>query len=301
MPRSLDALFSRFRRILNYFSFTKNQIYLGDDASILDKLNYRQGVSLAPASVRELERRNIVSKQDKTGYWLVLSQDCDVTNASYAKEPFVELIFAQIAAESKTDNHLFYCNNPREIRFDQTDSSSTIIRLKLSCHDRCTIPRKRLASYEAGNFALNLTNKLQLVRWISSRYFRAAFPTAFNNRISSVSKLIETRLKKDGKYLEGIYLQVSDEELNEIGIYEIIVWCVAPEGVLEGSREWESAQKLTDFIAAQFDKCDGIDVLNSELRLPSDVSLSDLRRLKRWDFDSLTIKHGSIDDLPTSS
>ena len=51
-------------------------------------------------------------------------------------------------------------------------------------------------------------------------------------------------------------------------------------------------------IEAELDNCDGIDVVQSELRSESQVSLAELRLLKRWDFDDLTLRDDDPDAIP---
>jgi len=58
-----------------------------------------------------------------------------------------------------------------------------------------------------------------------------------------------------------------------------------------------SAQTLLDRVEAIFGTCSGVDVI-TELRSEAELSLHDMRTLKRWDFDDLSLRRGQVQDLP---
>jgi hypothetical protein len=52
------------------------------------------------------------------------------------------------------------------------------------------------------------------------------------------------------------------------------------------------AQRGLQELEAFLSKCDGIELLESYLQSEKEVTLDDLRSLKRWDFDWLSIPEG---------
>ncbi len=63
----------------------------------------------------------------------------------------------------------------------------------------------------------------------------------------------------------------------------------------------EKAQELLDKVEAPLGDCDGIEVLESRLKSEEEISLDDCRRskLKRRDFDDLTIRGQPVSDIPS--
>ena len=54
-------------------------------------------------------------------------------------------------------------------------------------------------------------------------------------------------------------------------------------------------------IEAAFAGCDSVHLKACELRSEADVSVDDLLRLKRWDYDDLTFRIGGSDDFPADN
>ncbi len=55
---------------------------------------------------------------------------------------------------------------------------------------------------------------------------------------------------------------------------------------------------LVDALALAINGCEGIDVENYELRSEEDISLADLRFLRRWDYDYLSYREHPEGMLP---
>jgi BMFP domain-containing protein YqiC len=62
---------------------------------------------------------------------------------------------------------------------------------------------------------------------------------------------------------------------------------------------YEQSVKLAEKLGEIMHSCRGIEVVECELRLKSEVTLEDLDLLQRWDFDSLTIRQtDTMDQAP---
>lgn len=63
-------------------------------------------------------------------------------------------------------------------------------------------------------------------------------------------------------------------------------------------EDWDKldkSQKALDAVAALVESADGIQLTDHHLLSEQEVSLDDLRYLRRWDYDSLTLRSNSID------
>lgn len=237
----------------------------------------------------------------KTDLWVVVTQDCDLVHPSFEKEPEVELVrLAALSPESK-DGNLHWGDNPRVFQFYDPQSGDDQILFETQIHDRARVHRRYLAD-SSPDLARTLDpeNIKRLCRWISQRYVRAAFPDEFNRRIKqTLDKLEDKKLKKKGDVLSGIYMLLdSDDELTKGEKYGIIVWATMKSGDYEDSEKRRTAQELVDAIEAALSGCDGIEIKDVHLKSEQQVTLDDLRLLKRWDYDSLSLRRESVEELP---
>jgi hypothetical protein len=137
---------------------------------------------------------------------------------------------------------------------------------------------------------------------VAKRYTRAAFPDAFNERVSAADKKIENQLKKaHAKHVTGLFLMLDPRHECEDGQdYRLIVRLTARQASLDDEAVEEKLAMMVNKIADALRSCDGIDVLECQLVSEDDFSLADLRYFQRWDRDhrSFSGKPGG-DVIPT--
>jgi hypothetical protein len=136
-----------------------------------------------------------------------------------------------------------------------------------------------------------------IATWLSRRYIRVALPDAFNERARAAIETVKSALADNGEHLFAIYLLLEDEEKGVGDEYNVVVrgtmlepdWQVGPRRV--------AAQIALNAIAAALNGADGINVVDSALRSEADISLHDVRAMKRWEiFDASSIRG----DLPAA-
>jgi hypothetical protein len=269
---------------------------LSGDPGQIKKDGWRQGSVLPTSLVNALRRAKFLP--DTVGLddvVIVVSHDCDVTNGSFDTEPTVELLPLSIV--TKGDSR-FGFNNPRRYQF-KDNGSGTEFLFVASIHDRRSVSRAALLGYtpDIGR-GLETENVKRLCTWIARRYTRAAFPDAFNERTKRAIQSFPRKIKSREDLLAGIYVLVSDQELPEGEKYEIEVWATMTSEKYDDPKQRTDGQSLLDKLEASLSECEGIEVVAAELRSEAEVSLDDLRRLKRWDFDSLSLRDGAVETLP---
>lgn len=215
--------------------------------------------------------------------FIVLSHDCDVANPDLDKEPFVELILAR-RIERSVDGNLTFGKNPRQLTLEIGGGWYDI-----SIHTKCRCPRQELSGKTAVGTMDDDSLRL-LRRWAAQRYQRAAFADTFNTRTAAIGKSVHDLLKKEGQFLSGIYLVVSDAELPPDQPYVVIVLATMTTDQYAEPELRRKAQVLVDQVAAFLDGCIGVRVEDSEVRPESAVSLDDIRVLKRWDVEYLSFR-----------
>lgn len=139
-----------------------------------------------------------------------------------------------------------------------------------------------------------------LARWVSRKYFRAAFPGVFNNRIGrKADEDIKKLLQKSSGHFQEIHIQITSEELPADQDYNVIILCIAADEAFENDEIYEATKELGVKFSGLLQACDGINVMRCEVRSRAEVTLEDLDSMQRWDFDSITIrKTDTIDDTP---
>jgi len=270
------------------------------DATQVRLNGWRQG-SVIPSAVAETLRANKLLPWELSEHELlvVISQDCDVTSPDFRIEPDVELIKARLLPKSEKHGHYYWAKNPRIYQFEAADSEDDAIIWQFRIQERVIIPRSFLLDAEPDvDHVLSPEVVKKLCLWVGRRYFRVAFPDAFNDRTDAAVGKLRRTLKSKGELLNAIYLFVTEEELPDGQAYDIIIYGSMRVEDFDLSEKRTEAQKLLNKIETALDTCTDINVKESVLKSEADISLDDLRKLKRWDFDDLTFRGESVLDLP---
>ena len=269
------------------------------DATQVKRNEWRQGSILPAVLVKTLIAKGQVPwKLSDDQLLVVISHDCDVTHPSFETEPDVELLRATLMPSSEKQGHYFWGKNPRNYHLEDSSAGTSVI-WQFSVHDRVRIPREFLVNVTPDpNYSLEPDNLRRLRQWLAHRYSRQAFPDAFNERTQDATKRLRNKLKAKGDLLAAVYLAVHDEELSPDEPYDIIMFGSMRVEDFGLPEKRSGAQEVLDKIEDALDECDGIDIKESAIRSEADISLDEMRKLKRWDFDDLTVRGASFADMP---
>jgi len=250
-------------------------------------------MSIDPAQAPNwLVAQRIIDQPEVQGIWVVLSQDCDLIHRDLAAEPNVELVFGE--AVPKPDKGYTWSKNARELHvFDSNLDKSFAFKTRY----RKIIPRQLLCCHAPQNLRLNAENVKLLARWISRKYFRAAFPNIFNQRIEPYEDKIKKLLMRADGHFQEIHINVTSNELPPEEPYRIIVLCIVANEDSERQGELQKAIDLGRELKSLLNKCNGIEVVECDVRTRGEVSLDDLDLMQRWDFDSISIRKTDTIDL----
>lgn len=210
-------------------------------------------------------------------------------------EPKVELVFARHV--DKPNKGYTWSKNARELHLRDESLEQS---LAFHARDRETIPRWLLCNFQPREVSLSRDSIKLLARWVSRRYYRAAFPGAFNDRIGEkTNEKIKKLLQNSPGHFQEIHIQITSEELPTGQDYNAIILCIAADEASEDDEIYDATQKLGEKFSALLQACDGINVKKCEVRSRDEVTLEDLDAMQRWDFDSITIRQtNTINDSP---
>ncbi len=260
-------------------------------AESFGQLGWRQGSVLPLSLVHTLkEQKRLPSDINDQDLLIIVSHDCDLNNPRFEAEPNVELLLAGLSAEK--NGSYSWGKNPRKFQFL---SNSQLY--EASVHDRFTILRSLLLGHKPdAERPLEHEVARQICLWLSKRYFRSAFPNSFNDRIKRAESVIRKELQKRGQDITAIYILVGDDELSDRP-YRIIIKATMKCEKYENATLREDAQGAVDKVGVEIDNCEGIEVLDSSLVSEAEISIDDLRLLKRWDYDSLSFSKDTPDEI----
>lgn len=231
----------------------------------------------------------IPSDLDPHAKLILLSHDCDIVQGSYDLEPYVEFFVARPAA--KLDGTKTKGKNPRCLQLCVEVNGEKKL-YEISIHEKYRDQRSLLeqGSPEA-SCCLSQRDIRNMGLWAGKRYYRPAFPTAFNNRLSdSAKRKFRKAIEQYGAEVSGIFIFFeSERELPDNEPYRIIVRVVAPPTILEDDREVQTLSTLVGKLWEVFALCSGIEVEELNLDSESEFSLEDWKSSKVWDYEYLSI------------
>jgi len=273
----------------------------GVSADAIKGLGWRQGSILPEQLVSELRDSGLsMPPAEPEELWLVLSHSCDVVNRDFDLEPHVEIV-RMVRLTSEADGMMAWFRNPRSCHF-RASVDGAENDWKITVHDRVVIPRQRLATCSPdGTRELAVEHVRRLASWVGRRYTRAAFPDTFNERWQATRSQIHRKLKAKGHLFTAVFLMVENDELSPGVDYKVVlIGCMNTDDFADTERRREAQQLLNDLEAA-LAACQGICVSESLLRSESEISLDDLRLLKRWDMEYLSLRDLNVAELPPTA
>ncbi|MDR2785569.1 MAG: hypothetical protein LBB83_06615, partial [Treponema sp.] len=223
-----------------------------DQASIINFLSNEDTQELAP------------------GFFI--TQNCDIV-ATAEKEPYFAFLIGR--AKDGADKNLFYGKNPRLF---QAECNGEIF--EFSIHDIFRVRKEDFVKHKSRKSKFRFSNDTikQILRWISKRYTRPAFPDAFNSRLDN-KKLENLSKEKICEKISIVLLDVCDDELPKELNYKIQIFIGIENNIPEQDKT-----RIEELFSGVF-MCEGIVVEDIRISEEIDITLRELRSYKRWDKD----------------
>lgn len=243
-------------------------------------LDWQQGSILPVDLLPEDEPRDAVTA-------IVVSQSCDIVHPSFEAEPFVEILIAQNA--DVIDGAFTFGKSARRLDFS-FDRDGAGHSVSCDINRRLRIDRRTLLDRRPV-FNLPARETLLIGRWISRRYNRVALPEALVQRIGS-HRLAQIRkaLKSDGAHLSYVFLDIDGwDELSNDQVYRLIIIGTVQMEVVRSPERFEQCSRAIARIRMILANCTGVELADARVLTEDQLSLSDLRSLRQWEFDSLSL------------
>ena len=200
--------------------------------------------------------------------------------------------------QEQHDGGLLHGKNPRRLQFTATFEGRNQLYM-VNIIEKIRLDRQiLLQGLPDSRVQIDVATIDLLARWAAKRYTRPAFLDEFNERCRPAAKRVSTRLKAKGHLITGLFLQLdSYEELPPEQDYRVILRATAlPETCDDPEQERVMLSLLADIEKALND-CAGIVVTEIALDSERDLSLYELRFVKRWDYDFLSYREDTPEHL----
>ncbi|HEX7027496.1 MAG TPA: hypothetical protein VF268_09660 [Gammaproteobacteria bacterium] len=222
--------------------------------------------------------------------FIVLNQDCDLVHHNLEAEPEAEFIMG-IPFPGQIDGNNTYGKNPRRLHI-LANLEGREVPIELDIANRFSVPRDRLCAIKPDhNSGLTESARNVLRHWIAARYVREAFPDAFENRLRAASNKINKKMKLVKNAISSVYIALEPmAEVKEGETYKVGFVAVMPVSNYENPEDRKIAIQVIQDVAAAIHSCEGIEVYLNEVVSEGDFTLSEMRMLKRWNWDYLSFR-----------
>jgi hypothetical protein len=233
--------------------------------------------------------------------FVIASQDCDICCDSYEEEPMFEVVLARyLPDDDSEDGNFSFGKNPRRLQM-RIEHLGTESLYELNINERLAVPRSFLAEAQDGPSGSLSARDLEVFRrWLGRRYYRSALPTEFNERCRPARDFATQKLKKQGKLITSVYLQLDPryEELDEDQKYQLYVNLTVLPKTVNSPDLLKQALEAQSVFEKAFARCDGIDLLGVQVISDAEFSLRDVQECVRWDHsDYISYKAGPAKNI----
>lgn len=171
---------------------------------------WRQGQVIPQELARKLD---LVKCEDAdTRLAVVIAHDCDIAQLVGA-EPELEIIVGRLVAQ--LDGNCTHAKNARKLHLPFAVEAGEVFVELMANAKKSLAKNLFIGTTPDPGFKLTAERHSILQRWLASRYRRAAFPDAFDDRFDRQTKLkdkLTAILKPLGEHIVAVFFDVDDGE-----------------------------------------------------------------------------------------
>lgn len=232
---------------------------------------------------------------------VVISHDCDIANDDLSVEPDIEVIVGCLPTTA--DGKFSWAKSPRTLHLDAIRAGAKVT-IELTAAAKCIVSKEMLASFKPdATYSLPGHSLSTLRSWLAVRYNRAAFPDAFNSRLSQskVDKRLAKLIEPLEQRLSAVYFDVDggvEIDRSDDSAYELKIVLVYPSGddpdlvAEEMETLGEKIEKL--FAEKHFQPATntwhGVELKTCMSISEDDMTVSMARLLTQWRLEHMTLK-----------
>lgn len=260
------------------------------DLDAIRRNGWRQGSVLSAADSNLCPGQERIELPDG-GRFLLVSHDCDIAHRGDF-EPIVEFYLAR-PIQAEPNGNYTHAKNPRRLQIALRDPEGVVRYYELRAGDRNVVDRAWLQeNVPDASLQLPVTSLRILQRWLADRYIREALPDNFNDRIAGAWKAeVVPALKENGAQITDIYVALGPwEELDPESEYEVGLIALMLDDDYDDPARRVSAGEVLAAITASLNRCDGVNVVEFNVKPRSKVSLADTDIYVRMHVDYLSLR-----------
>lgn len=267
------------------------------------QFSWRQGDVITNEAAKALDL--LAPESDDQLYVVVVSHDCDLT-ASVDKEPDAEVIVGRRIDRLGGDS---YGKTARRLHIEY-QSEEGPIAIELLATTKQSIAKPELfATHPRTDIWLDGRGIGILQRWLASRYHRAAFPEAFENRLRMATtpgkrtflKRIEIVLADGGDHIRALLFDLDEgkdierdgpEDVYQLGI--VVLYDSLRDEPAAAQAAAKTAEELEELFEAAFNSQDSgwesICLIYCDPVSDSVITVAQREMLKQWRLEHMSLQ-----------
>lgn len=253
----------------------------------LIELGWKQGVLLSPNDAAL--RQGAHYKIDDTDRLLIVSQTCDLVQGSFDREPYFEVLCIHPLGQVPSGE----CQggkNSRRIEFS-LGADDQISHWYALPFERHVLARELLLDSRPNNVVDDENVLAMILRWLSRRYTRTAFPEAFVDRLNTRKKEIAKKFGRLNPYVSGVYIRLDPfDELDSSSKYDVEVIFVMEAEKFDDPDQHRECSDIANQLEAQLGKCLGIEITDLSLESTASLTIEELKGFREWDYSYLSFR-----------
>ena len=255
----------------------------------LIKRGWKQGMILIPGDCRlQAHAHHPITNDDRL---LIVSQTCDLVQGSFERDPYFEVLCLH-PMDRAPDGGYRGGKNSRRIEFDLKLPDSTHRHWYALPYERHVVDRKLLLSGLQPAFLIEDSNTLKMIlRWLSGRYTRTAFPEAFVSRIDARRGAIGKKLARLNDFVSNIFVRLLPfEELSTGQSYGIEIILLMEADTFDNETVFKECNEIKEELRYQIGKCKDIQVEDIRIASTAELTIGELNDFMEWDFSYLSFR-----------
>lgn len=258
---------------------------------------WKQGLLLTPNDERLKDNAHYDIPDD--ALLLIVSQTCDLVQGSFESEPYFEVLCLH-PMNQKPDGRYLGGKNSRRIEFSLNLTGDDISHWFALPHERHLINRKLLLDDLKPEFSTQDAQILQMVlRWLSRRYTRTAFPEVFISRVDARKEPIGKKFSRLNPYIKNVYIRLDPfGELDDSDKYAIEIMLVMDAEKYDDAKQYKCCDEIKKQLEYQLGQCAGIKVGDITFESTASITIEDLKGFLEWDYSYLSFRDPDNSSMP---
>ena len=272
---------------------------MGNREQLIER-GWKQGTILIPGDSRlQTHAHYPIACDDRL---LIVSQTCDLVQGSFEREPYFEVLCLH-PLDRAPDSGYLGGKNSRRIEFNLELPDNPHHDWYALPYERHVVDRKLLLGELQPDFLVEDINKLKMIlRWLSGRYTRTAFPEAFVSRIDAKKGAIGKKMARLNDFVSNVFVRLLPfEELNTGQPYVIEIILLMEAGIFDDATAFTECNEIKEQLRYQLGKCKDIQVEDIRIASTADLTIGELNDFTEWDFGYLSFRDPDNAAMPVEN